>query len=92
MTDVDRECQALKPMTNSFDSDRDMRLHELKARIQRSDYDVDPGTVAAALLRHAVSYRRWWNPRTSMLLPPALNTASGGPACTLPMHVRPTAD
>jgi hypothetical protein len=92
MTDVDGDRQTLKPVTDSFDSDRDMRLHELKARIQRSDYHVDPGTVAAAVIRHAISHRRWWKPRTSILVPSACSSASGGPACTLPMHVSPTAD
>jgi hypothetical protein len=92
MTDVDRARQTLKPVDPALDSERAMRLHELKTRIQRSDYDVDPGTVAAAVLRHAVSHRRWWKPRTSMLTPPACSSASGGPARTLPMNVSATAD
>jgi anti-sigma28 factor (negative regulator of flagellin synthesis) len=32
-----------------------MRTHELKLRIQRADYQVDPAVVAEAMLRHAVS-------------------------------------
>jgi hypothetical protein len=69
-----------------------MRLQELKMRIQRADYYIDPATVAAALIRHAVSHRRWWNPRTATLLPLALNTASAGPCRTLPIHVSAAAD
>jgi hypothetical protein len=69
-----------------------MRLHELKTRVQRAEYHVDPATVAAALIRHAISHRRWWNPHTSILTPLALNTASAGPARTLPIQVTGAAD
>ncbi len=92
MTPVDPGSPGLKQCDAAFDSDRAMRLQELKARIQRSDYVIDPAAVAAAMLRHAVSQRRWWNPRTSFLTPPALSTTSGGPSATWPIQVKRAAD
>jgi len=70
-----------------FDSCRAMRTQELKLRIQRADYVVDPDVVAEAMLRHAVSHRRWWNPVAVCALPPADSRASGAPAATDPTHV-----
>ncbi len=78
---------ALKRGPVALDEDHAMRLQELKDRVQRSDYAVDPAAVAAAIIRHTVSYRRWWNPRASCFTPPALSTSSGGPASTLPIQV-----
>ena len=92
LTPVDEQPPTLKPAHAAFDSDHAMRLQELKTRVQRSDYHVDPATVAVAIIRHAVSHRRWWNPRTSFGTPPALSTTSAGPSWTLPIHVSGAAD
>jgi len=83
---------ALKRRGWAFDIAGGMRTQELKRRVQRADYVVDPAAVAAAMLRHAVSHRRWWNPRTVCTTPPAKNTASGGPASTSPIQVSDAAD
>jgi hypothetical protein len=70
-----------------------MRTHELKLRIQRADYVVDPAIVAMAILRHAVSYRRCWNPVAAFSIPAASRTTPGRPAAfdedpaTDPIHV-----
>jgi hypothetical protein len=71
---------------------RGMRVQELKQRVQRADYVIDPGLVATALIRHAISYRRCWNPRTVCGTPAVLSTSSGGPSLTLPIQVRGAAD
>ena len=87
---MDAERLALKGIGSALDSQRAMRLLELKARVQRAEYEVDPPTVALALLRHAVSQRRWWNPRMFRAMPPAFSATAGGPAMTLPIHVSGT--
>lgn len=89
---VEPEPAGLKATGTAFDSDRAMRLQEIKARVQRSDYVVDPPAVAMAMIRHAVSQRRWWNPRTFCGVPAALSTSAGGPSATLPTHVSGAAD
>ena len=68
-----------------------MRTHELKLRIERADYDVDPFILAEAMLRHAISQRRWWNPVADRATPAADSTTSGEPALTSPIHVNRTA-
>jgi len=89
---VDRGASALKRGDDAFDTDRAMRIRQLKLQVQRADYVVDPPMVAAAMIRHAVSQRRWWNPRTSRATPAASSTTSGGPSATSPIHVSATAD
>ena len=42
-----------------------------RLRVQRADYVVDPAAVADAMMRHAVSQRRWWNPRSVAAATPA---------------------
>lgn len=74
-----------------LDSCRAMRTQELKLRIQRADYHVDPLVVAAAMLRHAVSHRRWWNPIAVRATPPDASATWGSPATTDPIHVNGTA-
>jgi hypothetical protein len=69
-----------------------MRTHELKLRVQRADYIVDPAVVAAAIIRHVISHRRCWNPRTVCGIPAVLSTTSGGPSRTLPIQVSGAAD
>jgi hypothetical protein len=64
-----------------------MHTHELKLRIQRADYIVDPGAVAEAMFRHALSHRRWWNPIAVRVIPLADSSTSAGPATTDPIHV-----
>ncbi|MEA2156111.1 MAG: hypothetical protein QOE11_2251 [Solirubrobacteraceae bacterium] len=91
MTPVDDEAPTLKKKGTALDSDRAMQVQEIKRRVQRSDYVVDPPTVAAAMLRHAVSQRRWWNPRKVCGAPPALMTTCGGPSSTVPIQVSGTA-
>ncbi len=83
---------ALKLMTDRLDTSRGMRMQELKQRVQREDYVVDPVLVAEAMLRRAVTHRRCWKPRTACALPPDSNTTSGGSSFTAPIHVSGAAD
>ena len=72
--------RALKREAAALDSCRAMRTQELKLRIQRADYVVDPVAVAEAMLRHALSQRRWWNPVAACATPPAQqHDAPAGP-------------
>ncbi|MDX6720801.1 MAG: hypothetical protein QOJ63_3055 [Solirubrobacteraceae bacterium] len=71
----------------AFDSCRAMRTQELKLSIQRADYVVDPVAVAEAMLRHALSHRRWWNPIALCVTPPADSVTSGWPPTTDPTQV-----
>lgn len=89
---MDATARALKPTAPALDSHRVMRTLELKMRVQRADYAVDPAAVAAAMIRHAVSYRRWWNPLASCRIPLARRTTSGGPSPTVPIQVSGAAD
>ena len=77
----------LKREGAALDSRRAMRTQELKLRIERADYVVDPVAVAEAMLRHAVSQRRWWNPVGACATPSSASTTSAGPAATDPTHV-----
>jgi hypothetical protein len=86
-TPADRAGAALKRDPVALDSCHAMRIHELKLRIARADYVVDPVAVAEAMLRHAVSHRRWWNPIALCAIPPADSATSGRPATTDPIHV-----
>ena len=83
---------ALKDDGDPLDTAAGMRLQELKLRVARADYVVDPALVAAAMLRHAVSQRRCWNPRAVRATPPDSNTTSGAPSRTLPIQVSDVAD
>lgn len=83
---------ALKRTDPAFDSAGGMRTQELKLRVQRADYVVDPQVVAAAIIRHAISHRRCWKPRTVRRTPPALSTTSAGPSPTVPIQVSGAAD
>ena len=83
---------ALKHDHDPFDTAAGMRLQELKLRVERADYTVDPGLVAAAMLRHAVSQRRCWKPRAVCATPSDSSTTSGGPARTSPIQVSDAAD
>jgi hypothetical protein len=76
----------------SLDTAAGMRLQELKLRVARADYVVDPALVAAAMLRRAVSQRRCWKPRAVCAAPADSSTTSGAPARTLPIHVSDVAD
>jgi hypothetical protein len=89
---VDVLPSALKQTARALDSGRGMRTQELKLRVQRADYVVDPAVVAAAIIRHAISHRRCWNPRTVCGTPAALSTTSGGPSPTVPIQVSGAAD
>lgn len=84
--------RGFKCRAQAFDSNRAMRTQELKLRVQRSDYIVDPVAVARAIIRHSISYRRWWNPRMVCAAPAALSLTSGGPSVRLPIQVSGTAD
>lgn len=46
-----------------------MELQDIKRRVDEREYVVEPHLVAEAMLRHAISYRRWWNPRSPSLTP-----------------------
>ena len=82
----------LKRDDDPLDISRGMRMQELKLRVQRADYVVDPALVAEAMLRHAVSHRRCWNPRAAWAAPAERNSTSGGPSRTAPIHVNGAAD
>ena len=82
----------LKDDGDPLDTAAGMRLQELKLRVARADYVVDPALVAAAMLRRAVSQRRCWNPRAVCAAPSDSSTSSGGPARTLPIQVSDAAD
>ena len=82
----------LKVGGTAFDIAAGMRLQELKLRVQRADYTVDPALVAAAMLRHALSQRRCWNPRAVCATPADSSTTSGGPSRTSPIQVSGAAD
>lgn len=86
-TPADRARPALKRDAPALDRGRGMRTQDLKLRIARAEYVIDPRAVADAMLRHAISHRRWWNPRADRLAPPADSTTSGGPSATDPIHV-----
>jgi hypothetical protein len=71
-TPADGAASPLKRSGGVLDSCHEMRLDELKLRIQRSDYVIDPAAVAEAMLRHALVARRafgrpgacWTSPQT----------------------------
>jgi hypothetical protein len=86
-TPADSAVPPLKRGGGALDSCRAMRTHELRLRIQRADYVVDPALVAEAMFRHALSHRRWWNPVAACGRPAASMTTSGWPAVTEPIHV-----
>lgn len=87
---MDEHGDTLKRAGAALDSDRAMRIQELKHRVQCATYVVDPPVVALAMIRHSVSQRRWWNPRTSLRTPPARSTTSAGPCSTVPTQVSAT--
>jgi hypothetical protein len=89
---VDPGAPALKPTDPAFDSEHAMRLDDLKMRVQRADYAIDPATVAVAMIRHSISQMRWWNPRTFCVTPAALSATAGGPSATMPIQVSGAAD
>ena len=82
----------LKRDGDTLDTSRGMLMRELKLRVQRADYIVYPALVAEAMLRHAVSHRRCWNPRRSWATPADSNSTWGGPSRTVPIHVTGAAD
>ncbi len=86
-TPADGARPPLKRADASLDSCRAMRIHELRLRIQRADYVVDPVIVAEAMFRHALSQRRWWNPVAVCAPSAASMTTSGWPDATEPIHV-----
>lgn len=77
---------------DSPDMSRGMRMQEIKLRVQRADYTVDPVLVAEAMLRHAVSHRRCWKPRASWAMPADSSSTFGGPSRTLPIQLNGAAD
>ena len=81
---------ALKPAAVALDSAVAMRIHDLRLRVERAEYPIDPHAVANAMLRHAISQRRWWNPDARCSTPPADSTTPA-PAATDPTHVSATA-
>jgi hypothetical protein len=83
-TIADAMIAPLKRGGDALDTCREMRMQELKLRVQRADYDVDPVLVAEAMLRHAVSHRRCWKPRIDCATPSDSSTTSGGPSRTEP--------
>jgi hypothetical protein len=88
---VHRDDAPLKRGGRSDDTLRGMNVYEIKRRVEHADYEVDPVLVTEAMLRHALSYRRWWNPRMEHLAPPETRFTRSGPVVTRPTHVTPTA-
>lgn len=86
-TPADGARPPLKPRDGALDSCPAMRIQELRLRIQRADYVIDPRLVAEAMFRHALSHRRWWNPVAVCARPAASMVTSGWPAATDPIHV-----
>ena len=86
-TPADGDRPPLKREDVALDSCRAMRIHELRLRVQRADYAVDPAIVAEAMFRHALSHRRCWNPIAACGRPAASKTTSAWPATTVPIHV-----
>ena len=84
--------ELLKRRGAALDTCRDMRTQDLKWRLEREDYVVDLALVAEAMLRHAVSYKRCWNPRTDRAMPADVNATFAGPSATVPIHVTRAAD
>ncbi len=87
MTPADATNRALKGEPAPFDSALAMRTQELKARIERAEYVVDPRAVADAMLRRAISQRRCWNPATDRRTPSHHSATPGSPAATVPTQV-----
>jgi hypothetical protein len=84
--------EPLKIDDDPLDISRGMRMQEIKLRVQRADYVVEPALVAEAMLRRAVSHRRCWKPRAAWATPADRSTTAGGPSWTLPIQVNRAAD
>jgi hypothetical protein len=82
----------LKREARTLDTSRGMRMQDIKQLVQSADYVVDSGLVAEAMLRHAVSHRRCWNPRAVWAMPAASSSTPGVPPRTLPIQVNGAAD
>lgn len=91
-TIADEMGDRLKHDAAALDTCGGMRTQELKLRVQRADYDVDPVLVAEAMLRHALSYKRCWKPRTAWTTPADFSATFGGPSQTVPIQVTRAAD
>lgn len=83
---------SLKREDAPLDTSREMRMQQIKQRVQSADYSVDPALVAEAMLRHAVSHRRCWKPRADWATPPDSNSTPGAASFTLPIQVSGAAD
>ena len=83
---------ALKRGGRALDTSRGMRLQEIKLRVQSADYAVDAVLVAEAMLRHAISHRRCWNPDALWATPAVSSSTPGRPARTTPTQVNGAAD
>jgi hypothetical protein len=86
-TPADGARPALKREAATLDSGHAMRTQELKRRVERAEYVVDPEAVADAMLRHALSQRRWWNPLADRSMPASDSTTPGSPERTAPTQV-----
>ena len=86
-TPADGPGTALKRGATALDSAIAMRIHDIRLRFERAEYSVDPHAVADAMLRHAISHRRCWNPAGVRATPPADSRTPGGPSTTEPTHV-----
>ena len=91
-TPADRTRPPLKCDARALDSGHAMRTQELKRRIELAEYVVDPAAVADAMLRRALSQRRWWNPLADCSTPASDSTTPGAPELTPPTHVSGAAD
>lgn len=83
---------SLKRSGDRLDTSRGMRMQEIKLRVQRADYTVDPALVAEAMLRHAISQRRCWKPRAFWRTPADSSSTPGGPSRTMPIQLNGAAD
>jgi hypothetical protein len=82
----------LKRDRDALDISGGMRMQDLKLRIERADYAVDPALVAEAMWRHAVSHRRCWKPRSGWATPADSSATSAGPSRATPIQVSGAAD
>jgi Anti-sigma-28 factor, FlgM len=93
MTDA---VSAEKP--DDMDEEPQMRITDLRQRIARGEYTVEPSAVADAIIRRgrqraferAAFQRLCSNPISGEELVASMNTAPGAPATTRPTNVKPS--
>jgi hypothetical protein len=95
LTPDDRCCTAERQ--DDMDQEREMRMTELRQRIARGEYTVEPSAVAEAIVHRAqrrvaegAAFQRLCSYPDSVSSPSAsTKTAPGGPETTRPTGVKP---